>query len=74
MKEELLLNFVKENNPCVSSFGKFEVLEKKHFYIIDCELITSLENPFTNLIPITCKVSKKSFNNWKQNLNGVIFY
>ena len=72
--KELLLDFVKENSPCVSSFGKFDVKDEKDFFIIECELITSLENPFENLTPTNCRVNKKSFLDWKERQNPIIFY
>lgn len=71
-----LWKFIKEHEPRLlcEPFGKFDVKVEKLFFVIECELITQLENPLIDTKLKTCKVNKKSFINWKNKQNKIIFY
>jgi len=71
-----LWNFVYEQEPRLMDepFGIFNVKEEKKFFIIECELLTNLENPFNNTELKKCKVDKKSFYDWNRKQNSIIFY
>jgi hypothetical protein len=55
-------------------FGRFNVKEEKDFFIIECELLTNLVNPFINTELKTCRVDKKSFTDFINKQNPIIFY
>jgi hypothetical protein len=63
-----LWDFVREQEKrlIAEPFGVFNVNEKKHNFIIECNLLTNLENPFVNMEHKKCKVNKKLFKNWKK--------
>lgn len=56
----------------ISLFNYYKA--EKLFFVIECELITQLENPLIDTKLKTCKVNKKSFINWKNKQNKIIFY
>lgn len=74
--KDKLWNFVYEQEPRLMGepFGRFNVKVEKDFFIIECELLTNLENPFINTELKKCKVDQKSFTNWKNKQNSIIFY
>ena len=74
--KDKLWNFVHEQELRLMGepFGRFNVKKKKDFFVIECELLTNLENPFINTELKTCKVNKKSFLDWKKKQNSIIFY
>jgi len=58
--KDKLWNFVHEQEPRLvgEPFGRFNVKEEKDFFIIECELLTSLVNPFINTELKTCIISR----------------
>lgn len=61
---------------CVNRLVNLMLRDKaeKLFFVIECELITQLENPFIDTKLKIYKVNKKSFIDWKNKQNKIIFY